>query len=109
MSLAAGLQAEERACSFLREQGFDIIDRNVHSRFGEIDIIALRDEVLHFIEVKSAADYGSAIQNITPTKLSRILRTVDTYLQRHRLTLDYVVDAVIVTPQKVSLVENITL
>ena len=109
MSIKAGWEAEDKACDYLRKNGFDIIDRNVHSRFGEIDVIALKDEVLHFVEVKSASDYSKAVQNITPTKLSRILRTVELYLQRHQLTLDYVVDAIAVTPDNVTMVENITL
>lgn len=109
MSLEAGWQAEEKACTFLRKCGFEIIDRNVHSRFGEIDIIALKAEVLHFIEVKSGADYAKAIQNITPQKLSRILQTIEVYLQRHQLEMEYMVDAVAVTPEEVRLIENITL
>lgn len=109
MSRNAGDIAEEKACDYLRECGFDIIDRNVYSRFGEVDIIALRDEVLHFVEVKSAADYELAVQNITPKKLERIEKTVATYLQKHRLVLAYSVDAVIVTPVKTFHLENITL
>lgn len=68
MSRAKGNLAEDKACGFLYENGFSVIERNFYSRFGEIDIIALKDEVLHFIEVKSGLDYESAIQNITPKK-----------------------------------------
>ena len=109
MSRAKGTIAEEKACNHLREAGFDIIDRNVYSRFGEIDIIALKNEVLHFVEVKSANDYEAAVQNITPTKLRRFLLTVESYLKKHRLDMEYCVDGVIVTPDEVALLENITL
>ena len=109
MSRKKGNIAEQKACEFLREQDFDIIDRNVYSRFGEIDIIAVKDEVLHFIEVKSADDYASAVQNITPTKMHRFLQTVASYLKKHNLDIDYCVDGAIVTPGSVTLVENITL
>ena len=57
--------AEEKACSFLYDNGFIIIEQNFYSRFGEIDIIAVKNEVLHFVEVKSGSDYELAIQNIT--------------------------------------------
>jgi len=109
MSRSKGNAAEEKACSYLRSAGFDIIDRNVYSRFGEIDIIALKDEVLHFVEVKSANDYAAAVQNITPTKLRRFLLTVQSYLKKNRLDLEYCVDGMIVTPEEVTLLENITL
>jgi putative endonuclease len=109
MSRSKGDIAEERACRYLRQNGFDIVDRNVYSRFGEIDIIALKDETLHFVEVKSGSEYEKAIQNITPKKLQRFLLTVETYLQKHKLDLPYSIDALSVTPDRVHMVENITL
>jgi len=109
MSRAKGDAGEEKACSYLRSLGFDIIDRNVYSRFGEIDIIGVKDEVLHFIEVKSGNDYESAVQNITPTKLHRFLLTVESYLKKHQLDMAYCIDGMIVTPSGVTHLENITL
>lgn len=109
MSRAKGTIGEDKACAYLRTLGFEIVDRNVYSKFGEIDIIAMKDEVLHFIEVKSATIYDVAVQNITPTKLHRFLQTVASYQKKHHLDIDYCIDAVIVTPEKVTLLENITL
>ena len=109
MSRAKGNIAEDRASEFLLEKGFSVIERNFYSRFGEIDIIALKDEVLHFVEVKSGLDYESAIQNITPRKLSRLIKTGDVYMKKNSLHVDFVYDAVIVTPKDLEIVENITL
>ena len=109
MSRAKGNVAEDRACEFLMRNAFSIIERNFYSRFGEIDIIATRDEVLHFVEVKSGLDYESAIQNITPTKLSRLIRTGDVYMKKNSLDISFVYDAIVVTPKNIEYVENITL
>jgi len=109
MSRAKGNLAESRACEFLLENDFSIVERNFYSRFGEIDIIALNGEVIHFIEVKSGVDYETAIQNITPKKLSRIIKTMNVYIKKNALNIDYMIDAVIVTPKKIWYVENITL
>lgn len=109
MSRAKGNLAEDRACEFLVENAFSIIERNFYSRFGEIDIIVTKDEVLHFIEVKSGLDYESAIQNLTPQKLSRLIKTGNVYLKKNALDVDFVYDAVVVTPKAIELVENITL
>jgi putative endonuclease len=109
MSRTKGADAEEQACRYLRDEGFDLIDRNVHSRFGEIDIIALKNGVLHFVEVKSGTAYERAVQNITPTKIRRILMTVESYMARHRLDLDYTLDAVIVVGEQAHFVGDITL
>ena len=109
MSRAQGDIAEEKAVEYLRNAGFRIIDRNVSSRFGEIDIIALKGDVLHFIEVKSALEYELAMRNITPKKLQRILRTADVYMKKHRLEIDYSIDAVAVMPESIEMLENITI
>lgn len=106
---ARGNIAEERACEYLRSNGMRIIDRNVYNRFGEIDIIALKEDVLHFVEVKSAASYEQAVNNITPSKLQKLNRTIQTYLQKKRLECDYCIDALIVWDGGIEWIENITL
>ena len=109
MSRAVGDIGEQQAVEYLQSQGFTMVDRNVSSCFGEIDIIAMKDEVLHFIEVKSSYSYEIAVQNITPAKMKKFLRTVDVYIKKHRLDITYSIDAVIVTADEVVLLENITL
>lgn len=106
---AKGNLAEERGCEYLRANGFRIIDRNVYNRFGEIDIIALHNDVLHFVEVKSAQSYEQAVNNITPSKLQKLGRTIQFYLQKKKLNTDYCIDALIVTDTTLELIENITL
>ena len=109
MSRAKGNIAEDKACEFLFNCGYSIVERNFYSRFGEIDVIALKDEVLHFVEVKSGLDYESAVQNITPKKLSRLIKTAHVYMKKNSLDVDFMLDAVIITPKNVEIVENITL
>jgi putative endonuclease len=109
MSRAKGNIAEDLACGFLGENGFVVQERNFYSRFGEIDIIATKDKVFHFVEVKSGVDYESAIQNITPSKLNKFIKTVNVYIKKNNLDVDFMIDAVIVSPKKIWHVENITL
>lgn len=109
MSRALGDAAEQRAVAFLRSRGFRIVDRNVSSRFGEIDILAMHEEVLHIVEVKSAPTFEQAAANITTAKIRKILMTAEAYMKKHRLELDYSLDAVIVTGGTCELLENITL
>lgn len=106
---AKGNLAEERGCEYLRAKGLRIIDRNVYNRFGEIDIIAIREDVIHFVEVKSAMSYEQAVNNITASKLQKLNRTIQTYLQKKKFSLDYCVDALIVTDEGIEWIENITL
>lgn len=109
MSRAVGDAAEQKAVDFLRTQGFRIVDRNVSSRFGEIDIVAMKADVLHIVEVKSAPTYDQAVRNITPDKIRKILMTAESYMKKHHLELDYSLDAVIVSKGQCEFLENITL
>ncbi len=109
MSRAKGNKAEAEAIRFLQQEGFVIVETNFYSRFGEIDIIASKEGALHFVEVKSGLDYESAIRNITPSKLQKILKTAQVYLKKNALDIDYTFDAVIVTSDDIALIEDITL
>ncbi len=109
MSRKKGNIAEDKACKFLYDNGFDIIERNFYSRFGEIDIIASKDGIFHFIEVKSGLDYELAISNITPQKLHKFIKTVYVYMKKNTLNIDFMIDAIVITPKKIHLLQNITL
>jgi putative endonuclease len=109
MSRAKGDVAEARAVLFLHERGFVIVAQNFYSRFGELDIIASKEGVLHFVEVKSGEDYERSIQNITPSKLSKLIKTAQIYMKKNAYEGDFTFDAVIVTPLELTLVEDITL
>ena len=110
MSRAKGNFAEKRAIFFLEENGFEIIETNFYAKkLGEIDIIAKKNCVYHFCEVKSGIDYDQAIANITPNKLSKIKRSVEYYLQLKRIDSAFCIDAIIVDDLNISFVENITI
>lgn len=109
MSRAKGNIAETKACDYLLTLGFEIIERNFYSRFGEIDIIAKKNSVIHFVEVKSATDYETAILNITPSKINKLIKTLQVYIKKYKIQNDYSLDAVIVTPQSCDCIESITL
>ena len=76
MSLQEGLEAEEKASSYLQKEGYSILARNFHSKFGEIDIIALQDNTLHFCEVKFSKKYDP-ITRITASKMAKIIKTIN--------------------------------
>ncbi|MCH9812755.1 MAG: YraN family protein [Epsilonproteobacteria bacterium] len=105
MSRQKGNFAEDQAISYLQNYNFLVIDRNYSSRFGEIDIIATKERVLHFIEVKSGQ--YDPIYQITPTKLSKIQKTAQIYMSTKKLDMDFCFDALIIT-EEIEFIENIT-
>lgn len=110
MSREKGNFAEKRAISFLQDLNFEIIEKNFYAKkLGEIDIIAKKNDTYHFCEVKSAPDYETAINNLTASKLSKIKRSVDYYLQTKKLDVAFCIDAIIVNDEEINFLENITL
>ena len=53
--LQIGKLGEDIACRFLENKGFSIIERNYTKQYGEIDIVAKKDQEFHFVEVKSVS------------------------------------------------------
>ena len=110
MSKEKGDFAEKKAISFLEDLNFKIVETNFYAKkLGEIDIIAKKNNIYHFCEVKSASDYETAINNLTNSKLSKIKRSVDYYIQTKKLDIAYCIDAIIVTDETIDFLENITL
>ncbi|PAF44521.1 YraN family protein [Helicobacter sp. 11S02596-1] len=107
MSRKKGFQAEDLACSYLKNNDFEIITRNFFCKYGEIDIIALKNKTLHFVEVKSGKGF-EPIYAITPKKLLKITKTIDFFLLQHDPKTRYCIDALIIKDDQIELIENIT-
>lgn len=103
-----GLKGEDKAEIFLKKQGFVIIERNFHSKFGEIDIIAQKDNVVHFIEVKSTDGDYEASYRLDSKKYEKILKTLNFYLLKKGLNNDFQVDLLCMYKNKTDFRENIT-
>ncbi len=110
MSKTKGDVAEEKSCAYLISNGFTIIEKNFYAKkLGEIDIVALKDDVYHFCEVKSAQDYETAANNLSFSKLGKLKRSIEYYLQTKKINPSYVIDAIIVVDNQIEFLENITL
>ena len=82
---ARGRAGEQSAAAWLAAEGWEILERNFRLRDGEIDIIASRQEVLAFVEVKcwSALPASALEYSIDYRKQARIVRAARVYLARH--------------------------
>lgn len=76
---------EDTAAQFLKHNNYEIIERNYHSPFGEIDIICKKGDLLILIEVKARKShaYGEALDAITEQKREKIIKTAYHYLAKH--------------------------
>ena len=81
-----GRNAEEAVAEHLRRAGYRIVQRNWRHRIGEIDLIAARDDVLVFVEVKARRDesFGSGAEAVSATKRKRLAGLAQLYLRSLR-------------------------
>ena len=87
-----GKIGEDCACLYLEKNGYKIVDRNYLKKWGEIDIVAKKNNQVNFVEVKSVSriivgevihetkDNYRAEDNMHPWKLKRLGRAVQSYL-----------------------------
>jgi len=92
MGSETGTIGERTAANFVVEHGYRIRETNYRKRYGEIDIIAEKAEVLHFIEVKTSKYYpGSAFTpeiRVNARKIKRLKKLCETYLRETHVSQD---------------------
>ena len=73
---------EKKAIEYLKKQKYKILETNYTCKLGEIDIIALKDKIIVFVEVKAREDlsFGRPCEAVTPHKQNKILSVAKYYL-----------------------------
>ena len=84
---ASGDHAEGVAARYLATRGVKILEKNVYSRGGEIDLIGRDRDTLVFFEVRfrGPGSLAGAAESVTPTKQKRLIKAVQFYLHRNGL------------------------
>ena len=84
---SVGKRGEEEAARFLQKRGFAILDRNVRSRLGEIDLVARDGKSLVFVEVKARREGGGdpPQAGVTEAKQRRLAQLAQQYLKYKRI------------------------
>ena len=77
-----GVRGEDAAVEYLKDKGYTVLNRNFHSRFGEIDIIAKIKNIICFVEVKTRKNncYGRPAEAVNYSKRQKIIQTAEQYL-----------------------------
>ncbi|NIT34983.1 MAG: YraN family protein [candidate division Zixibacteria bacterium] len=87
---ALGRAGEDAAADFLRRRGFELVARNYHTPFGELDVVAEKDGGLVFAEVKTARA-GASVDprsQFTPRKVTRIYKAALYFLDKERPAIE---------------------
>ena len=82
-----GRWGEQAARDYLTSMGLQIVDSNVRSAYGEIDVLARQGDMLVFCEVKTrrTRTYGHPEVAVTPRKQEHMRNAALDYLQTHDL------------------------
>lgn len=75
---------EKVACKYLEKNGFKVLDKNFRTPVGEIDLVCLDEKTLVFVEVKTRSNqqWETLEETINETKINRILKTAEIYIDR---------------------------
>lgn len=107
-----GKSAEDKACIYLKNQGLKVLGRNLLCRMGEIDILAIDNKTIVFIEVRQRSNnlYGGAAASIGKQKQHKIILTANYFLPRiynyigHKMVCRF--DVIVINNNKLSWFKN---
>lgn len=92
-----GQKGEVEAIIYLQKKGYQILERNYYSRWGEIDVIAKKNAKITFIEVKTRVGTlkGKPYEAVNLRKISHLLRPIQYFLlqndyKKYKLSLDVI-------------------
>lgn len=110
-----GKLGEQIARDYLIKKGYEILDTNFrYSRYGEIDIIAFKNSIICFVEVKyrTSNTFGTPLEAITKSKLEKIQLSANYYLsQTKKKFKSYRIEALSILDKKgefeINHIENI--
>lgn len=102
---------EEITSKYLEKNGYRILDRNYSKPFGEIDIIAIKGDMISFVEVKTrkSDDFAYAAEAVDYYKQERIKRASQAFLMQRNLTdflISFDISEVYLDTRKINYIEN---
>ncbi len=82
-----GFTGEQHAATYLLSKGYELIEQNASSRWGEIDLIMKKGDRIVFVEVKSRRDdrKGKPYEAVTYGKLKHLARSMKYYILMNKL------------------------
>ena len=82
-----GAYGEQLACAYLERQGYEIIRRNYKASYKELDIVARKEDMLIFAEVKTRTSnwYGGGEEAVTYQKQQAMKKGIGSFLYRERV------------------------
>lgn len=103
-----GERGEKIAARHLRKEGYKILERNMRTPFGEVDIVAKKKDALIFCEVKTREGdgYGTPAEAVNNERRMRYKRSAEYYLQKNKADFTARFDVIEILGGEVNHIEN---
>ena len=97
-----GKKGEQLAVDFLLKNKYEIIERNYRFDKAEVDIIAIKEDILAVIEVKtrSTIDFGNPEDFVKPKQIKNLVKAVDEYVNENDLDIEVRFDIIAIVKEK---------
>lgn len=84
--VSLGERGEIAACGFLKEKGYEILEKNYKCKLGEIDVIARRKGRLAFVEIKTrtSTQFGTPQEAVHLKKQEKIFKVAQWYMKEKK-------------------------
>ena len=105
---ALGKSGEGKACTYLKRKGYKILERNYKNPFGEVDIIASKEDAVAFIEVKTrlSEKYGAPSEAVDRRRMERYKRAAEYYFYGKQIDVTVRFDIIEIVRGQINHIEN---
>ncbi len=105
----AGHSAEIKASDYLKQHGFKIIELNWKTKYCEIDIIAKKNNVVYFVEVKYRKTHkqGFGLEYITPKKIRQMSFAADMWVSNAGWSGEYQLAAIGIDGEAITFLDEL--
>ena len=103
-----GKMGENKAVRYLKGQGFQILERGYKNPFGEVDIIASKDDTVAFIEVKTrlSENYGAPSEAVDKKRQDKYIRAAKYYFYGKQIEVTVRFDIIEILRGEINHIEN---
>ena len=103
-----GKTGENKAVKYLKGQGFQILERGYKNPFGEVDIIASKDDTVAFIEVKTrlSDNYGAPSEAVNKKRQDKYIQAAKYYFYGKQIEVTVRFDIIEILRGEINHIEN---
>ena len=103
-----GRRGESQAVKYLKRQGYKILERGYKNPFGEVDIIASKDDTVAFVEVKTRLNenYGAPSEAVDKKRRDKYIQAAKYYFYGKQIEVTVRFDIIEILRGEINHIEN---